>query len=112
MVQLSHLHMTTGKDTALTIWTFVGKVLSLLFNTLPRFVIAFLSRRKHLSNSWLQLLSTVILEPKKIKSVTVSTFPPSTCPGLVVGHKNEAGGRASRSFSPWKGGKGMMSQVL
>ena len=112
MVQLSHPHMTTGKAIALTIWSFVGKVLSLLFNTLPKFVIAFLSRRKHLLNLWLQLLSTVILEPKKIKPVSVSTFPPSTCPGLVMGHKNEAGGRASRSCSPWKGGKGKMSQVL
>ena len=56
--------------------------------------------------------STVIFEPKKIKSVTVSTFPPSICPELVVGHRNEARGRASRSLSPWEGGNGTMSQVL
>ena len=68
MVQLSHLYMTTGKTIALTIWTFVGKVMSLLFNTLSRFLIAFLPRNKHLLISWLQSLSTVILEPKKIKN--------------------------------------------
>ena len=60
---------------ALTIWTFVGKVMSLLFNTLSRFVIAFLPRSKRLLISWLQSLSSVILEPKKIKSVTVSIVP-------------------------------------
>ena len=69
--------MTTGKTVALTMWTFVGKVMSLLFNMLSRLVIAFPSRSKHLLNSWLQSLSTVILEPKKIKSVTVSIFSPS-----------------------------------
>ena len=74
MVQLSHLYMTTGKTIALTIWTFVGKVRSLL-NLLSRFVIAFLPRSKHLLISWLQSLSAVILEPKKKKSVTASTFP-------------------------------------
>ena len=73
MVQLSHLYMTTGKTIALTIWTFVGKVISLLFNMLSRFVIAFLSRSKHLLISRLQSLSVVILEPKKIKSVTALT---------------------------------------
>ena len=78
LVQLSDLYVTTGK-TALTIWTFVGKVMSLLFNMLFRFVTAFLPRSKHLFISWLQSPSTAILEPKKIKSVTVSTFPPSTC---------------------------------
>ena len=72
MVQLSYLHMTTGKDIAFTIWTFVGKLMSLLFNMLSRFVIAFLPMRKHLLISWLQSPSTEILEPKKIKSVTVS----------------------------------------
>ena len=77
MVQLSHSYMTTGKTTALTIQMFDGKVMSLLFNTLSRFVIAFLPRIKHLLISWLQSPSAVILEPKKIKSVTVSTFPPS-----------------------------------
>ena len=78
MVQLSHPYMTTGKTITLTIWTFIGKVL-LLFNTLSRFVIAFLPRSKHLLISWLQSPSVVILEPKKRKSVTVSTFPPSVC---------------------------------
>ena len=78
MVQLSHQYMTTGKTTALTIWTFVSKVMSLLFNMLSRFVIHFLSRSKHLK-LWLQSLSTVILEPKKVKSVTVSIFSPSIC---------------------------------
>ena len=77
MVQLSHPYMTTGKLIALTIWTFVGKVMSLLFNTLSRFVIAFLPRSKCLLILWLQSLSTVILELKKIKSVTVSTFSAS-----------------------------------
>ena len=71
--------MTTGKTVALTIWTFVGKVMSLLFNILSRFIIAFLPRRQHLLISWLQSLSTVILEPKKIKSVTVSVVSPSIC---------------------------------
>ena len=62
MVQLSHLYMSTGKKIALTIWTFVGKVMSLLFNPLSSFVIAFLPRSKRLLISWLQSLSTVILE--------------------------------------------------
>ena len=79
MVQLSHLYMTTGKTIALTIQTFAGKVISLLFNTLPRFVIAFLPRSKRLLISWLQSPSAVILEPRKIKSATVSTLPPSIC---------------------------------
>ena len=78
MFKLSHPYMTTGKSTALIIWTFVGQMMSLLFNMLSRFVIAFLPRSKHLLISWLQSQSTVILEPKKIKSITVSTFPPST----------------------------------
>ena len=71
--------MTTGKTIALIIWNFVGKVMSLLLNILSRFITAFLPRSKHLLISWLQSLSTVILEPRKIKSVTVSTFPPSIC---------------------------------
>ena len=79
MIQSSYPYMTTGKTIALTIWTFVSKVISLLFNTLSRFVIAFLPRSRRLLTSWLQSLSTVILEPKKIKSVTVSTFSPSIC---------------------------------
>ena len=69
--------MTIGKTIALTRWTFVGKVMSLLFNMLSRLVIAFLPRSKHLLTSWLQSLSAVILEPKKIKSLTLSTVSPS-----------------------------------
>ena len=79
MVQLLHPYMTTGKTIALTRQIFVGKVMSLLFNLLSRFVIAFLSRNKHLLISWWQSMSEVILEPKKIKSVTASTFPLSIC---------------------------------
>ena len=79
MVQLSHLYMTTGKTIALTKWTFVSKVMSLLFNTLSRLVIAFLPRSKYLLISWLQSPSAVILEPKKIKSVTVSIVSSSIC---------------------------------
>ena len=77
MVQLSHPYMTTGKTIALTRQTFIGKVMSLLFDLLSRFVIAFLPRSKCLLIPCLQSLSTVILEPKKIKSATVSTFFPS-----------------------------------
>ena len=69
MVQLSHLYMTTGKTTASTVWTFVCKLMSLLFSVLSRFVIAFLTRSKHLLISWLQSPSAMILEPKKITSV-------------------------------------------
>ena len=76
MVQLSHPYMTTGKTIALTRWTVVGKIMSLLFNILPRLVITFLPRSKCLLISWLQSPSAVILEPKKIKSLTVS---PSIC---------------------------------
>ena len=79
MVQLSHPYMTAGKTIALTIWTFVSKVMSLLFNTLSRFVIAFLPRSKCVLISWLQSPSAVIWEPKKIKSVTASTVSPSIC---------------------------------
>ena len=77
MVQLLHPYMTTGKTIVLTIWSFVGKVMSLLFNMLSRSVIAFLPWRKRLLISWLQSPSAVILEPKKIKSLTVSTVSPS-----------------------------------
>ena len=77
IVQLSHPIMTAGKTIALTRWPFVDKVMSLLFNMLSRFVINFLQRNKHLLISWLQSHSAVILEPKKIKSVTVSIFSPS-----------------------------------
>ena len=76
IVQLSHPYMTIGKTIALTRWTFVGKVISLLFHMLSRFVIAFLSRSKRLLISWLQSPSAVILEPRKIKSDTVSTVSP------------------------------------
>ena len=79
MVQLSHPYMTTGKTIALTRWAFAGKVMSLLFNMLFRFVIAFLPRSKRLLISWLQSPSAVILEPKKIKSVTVCVVSPSIC---------------------------------
>ena len=77
MVHLSNPYMTTGKTTALNRQTFVGKVMSLLYNMLSRFVIAFLPRIKCLLISWLQSLPTVILEPKKIKSVTVFIVYPS-----------------------------------
>ena len=77
MVQLSHPYMTAGKTIALTRQTFVGKVMSLLFNMLSRLVITFLPRSKHLLISWLQSPSTVILELRKIKSDTVSTVSPS-----------------------------------
>ena len=78
-VQLSHPYMTTGKTIALTRWTFVNKVMSLLFNMLSRLVITFLPRSKRLLISWLQSPSAVILEPKKIKSLTVSTVSLSIC---------------------------------
>ena len=71
--------MTTGKTIALTVWTFVGKVISLLFNMLSQLVTVFLPRSEHLLISWLQSPSAVILEPKKIKSVTVSIVSPSIC---------------------------------
>ena len=76
-----HLHpyMTTGKTIALTRWTFAGKVMSLIFNMLSSLVIAFLPRSKCLLISWLQSPSAVILEPKKIKSATVSTVSQSIC---------------------------------
>ena len=79
IVQLSHPYMTTGKITALTRRTFVGKVMSLVFNMLCRLLIAFLPRNKYLIISWLQSPSAVILEPKKIKSVTVSIVSPTIC---------------------------------
>ena len=75
IVQHSHPYMTTGKTIALTRWTFVGKVMSLLFNILSRLVITFLPRSKHLLISWLQSPFVVILEPKKIKYLTVTLFP-------------------------------------
>ena len=78
-VQLSHPYMTTGTTIALTRQTFVGKVMSLLFNILSRLVITFLPRSKHLLISWLQSPPAVILKPRKIKSATVSTVYPSIC---------------------------------
>ena len=85
-VQLSHPHMTTRKTIALTRQTCVGKVMSLLFNMLSRLVITLLPRSKRLLISWLQLPSAVILEPRKIKSATVSTISPSIC-HEVMWHK-------------------------
>ena len=82
-VQLSHPYMTTGKTIALTRWTFVGKIMSLLFNMLSRFVIAFLSRSKRLLISWLQSPSAVILESPQIKFVTVSIVCPFICHEVI-----------------------------
>ena len=82
-VKLSHPYMTTGKTIALTRWTFVGKVMSLLLNMLSRLVITFLPRSKRLLISWLQSPSSVILEPPKIKSDTVSTVSPSICHEVI-----------------------------
>ena len=79
IVQLSHPYMTTGKTTALTRQTFIGKIMSQLFNMLSRLVITFLPRSKRLLISWLQSPSAVIWEPRKIKSDTVSTVSPSIC---------------------------------
>ena len=86
-VQLSNPYVTTGKTIALTRWTFVEKVMPLLFNVLSRLVITFLPRGKHLWISWLQSPCAVIWEPKKIKSATVSTVSPPICQGSwnVVG---------------------------
>ena len=79
IVQLSYPYMTPGKTTALTRWTFVGKVMSLLFNKLSRFFITFLPKSQRLLTSWLQSPSAVILKPPKIKSITVSTVSTSIC---------------------------------
>ena len=79
MVQLSHPYMTTRKTIGLTRWTFVSKVMSLVFIMLSRLVIAFLPRSKHHLISWPQSTSAVILEPKEIKSLTVSIVSPSLC---------------------------------
>ena len=85
MVQLSHLNVTTGKPIALTIWTFVGKVMFLLFSTLSRFIIDFVSRNKRLLISWLQSPSMVILEPRK-KSVTATTcYEVMTLDAMIIG---------------------------
>ena len=98
MVQLSCLYMTAGKTIALTIQTFVGKVISLSFNMLSRFVISFLPRSKHLLISQPQSWSVVILEPKKIKSVTVSTLSPSR--RKIINRVVEVGMRGVR-YHPW-----------
>ena len=79
MAQLSHLYMTTGKNIALTIWSFVGKVMSLVYSMLSRLVIDFLPRNTCLLILWLKSQSAVILGTKKIKSVTVSIVSPSIC---------------------------------
>ena len=79
IVQLSHPYMTNGKTIALTRWTFVDKVTSLLFNMLSRLVIVFLPGSKHLLISWLQSPPAVILEPPKVKFLTVSIVSPSIC---------------------------------
>ena len=84
VVQLLHPYMTTGKTTALTRWTFVGKVMSLLFNMLSRLVMTFLPRSKCLLISWLQSPSAVILEPPKTKPITVSTVFPSISHEVMV----------------------------
>ena len=83
MIKLSQQYVTTRKTTVLTIQTFVSRVMSLLFSTLSRFVIAFLPRSNCFLNSWLQSSSTVLLEPKKRKSVTTSTFSPSICRAVM-----------------------------
>ena len=82
-VQLSHPYMIAGKTIALTIWTFVSKMMSLLYSTLSRFVIALFPRSKCLLISWMQSPSEVILEPKKIQSLTVSIVSPSICHEVI-----------------------------
>ena len=100
IVQLSHPYMTTGETTALTRWIFVCKVMSLLLNMLSRLVIAFLPRNKLISISWLQSLSVVISEPKKIKSATVSIVSPSIC--LTVANSVQPYGlQPARVLCPW-----------
>ena len=83
IIQLSHPYKTIGKTIALTIWNFVGKVVSLLLNVLSRFVTVSLPRSKSLLTSWLQSPSTVILEPQKIKSATVYIVSPSICQEVI-----------------------------
>ena len=87
MVQLSHQYMTRGKNIAFTRQTFVGKLMSLLFNMPSRWVIVFLPRSKHLLISWLQSPSAVILEPMNIKCVTVSIVSPSICHEVMIPEK-------------------------
>ena len=83
IVQLSHPYMTTGKTIALTRWNFVGKVMSLIFNMLSKLVVTFLPRSKCLLIPWMQSPSAVILEPKKLKSATVSIVSPSICHEVI-----------------------------
>ena len=83
IVQLSHSYMTTGKTTALTRWIFVSEMMSLFFNMMSRWVITFLPRSKHLLILWLRSPSAVILEPPKIKSLTIFTVSPSVCYELM-----------------------------
>ena len=99
-VQLSHPYMTTGKSISLTRWTFVDKVMSLLFNMLFRLVIAFLPRSKRLLISWPKSPSAVILEPPQIKSATVSTISPSICHD-VMGPDAIWPGEFHGLYSPW-----------
>ena len=92
IVQISHPYMTTGKTIALIRWTFVDKIMSLLFNMLSSLVIAFLPRSRHLLISWLQSSSAVIFEPRKTKSATVSTVSPYIC------HESDGTGWQDLSF--------------
>ena len=110
MAQLSHTYMTTGKTIALTRWIFVSKIMSLLCNMLSKLVIAFLPRSKHLLISWLQSPSAVILEPKKIKSVTVSTLSPSICHEVM--EKAMAPHSSTLAWKiPWTGEPGRLQSM-
>ena len=100
IVQLSHPYVTIGKTIALTRLTFVGKVISLLFNMLSRQVIIFLPRNKHLLISWLQSPSAVILEPQKIKSVNVWQKPLQYCKVISLQLKKINGKKKSATVSP------------
>ena len=100
MVQLSHPYMTTGKTIALTRWTFVDKIMSLIFNMLSRLAITFLPKSKCLLISWLQSPATVILEHPKIKSATVSTVSPSIC-YKVMGPDAKCWGLSQLFHSPF-----------
>ena len=95
IVQLSHPYVTTGKNIALTRWTFVDKVMPLLFNMLSRLVIAFLSRRKCLLVSWLQSSYAMILEPKNITALTVSIVSPSICQEVM---KQQIGSKLGKEY--------------
>ena len=109
IVQLSYPYVTTGKTIALIRWTFVGKVMYLLFNVLSRLVITFLPRSKHPLISWLQSPSAVILEPQKIKSDTVSTVSPSIC-HKVMGLYASKFGKLSSGHRTGKGQFSFQSQ--